>query len=76
MAKEWRPFDDECPHCGAGAEIFTDAEKGFAYEDDDARCEECKMPGTVMATENVGVFIIWHDDPKCTCEWCKNHPPQ
>ena len=67
---------DECPHCGAAAEILTSAKPGFAFDGDEARCMRCGMPGHICCDSETPASIVWHDEADCDCEWCKNHPPE
>lgn len=76
---EWRPFNDECPHCGDDAEVFTTTgQDNLAYDGDKARCVTCNCPGGVVLDDapdyEGSAYIAWHDEPNCDCEWCKTHP--
>ena len=48
--KNWKPFYDECARCGSSDMlVFTDAEQdGYAYDGDDAKCNECELLGSVI----------------------------
>ena len=77
--RTWQDWPDECPHCGAGAEVFTVSGKPNAASDgDEARCKDCHCPGVICITDpdedSAGNYIDWHDEPNCQCEWCKAHP--
>lgn len=78
MAKQWQMFDDECLHCGSPAEVFTATGKdNWASDGDEARCTACGCPGTVGVEDTIdndGASIDWHDEPDCSCDWCKSHP--
>lgn len=76
--KSWQPFNDECLHCGSSAEVLTSTgQENLAHDGDEARCTECKCPGTVTVDESENdneegnAAIVWHDEPSCDCEWCK-----
>lgn len=75
---EWRPFNDDCHHCGGGAEVLTGTGRdNWAYDGDTARCDECGCPGVVKVSgyEDEPATIDWHDPPLgCDCEWCEEHP--
>jgi uncharacterized Zn finger protein len=47
MEKQWQRFGDECPKCGAEAEILTTAPDGYGYDGDLAQCVECGHGGSV-----------------------------
>lgn len=52
MAKRWQPIDwAECPSCGDSVEALTDAEPGWVYDSDDARCVTCDWEGVACADE-------------------------
>ena len=72
---EWKHWDGgECPHCGSGLEIQTDAAAdGYGYDGDSLRCQDCGCPGQLMCDED-GAWESMHDDPDCKCEWCLSHP--
>lgn len=73
--KTWKHFNYQCAYCGSDAEVLTDApEPGFAGDGDEARCVECKCPGSVVVSEEPFATVNWHDEPDCDCEWCKAHP--
>lgn len=73
MNKTWKPFDDECLHCGSSAEVLTDSkEDGMAFDGDEARCTECGCVGSVNVYEESSASISWHDEPDCDCGWCNN----
>lgn len=80
--KTWRPFKGgECLHCGDDAEVLTDSgQDDFAYDGDEARCVGCGCPGSVRieAEDEASCDngIVWHDEPNCDCQWCKEHPAQ
>lgn len=75
MGSEWRPFNDECLHCGDAAEVLTDTGRdNFAYDGEKARCVGCGCRGSVSVDEDGTAIIRWHDEPGCTCDWCKSHP--
>ncbi len=74
----WRHWPhDKCLHCGNDAEIYTDAPKGQACEDDVARCTACGCPGSVViddfGEESATASVSWHDEPGCRCTWCRAH---
>ncbi len=74
MALTWKPFSDECPHCGCDAEVLTcSTEPNVAYDGEQARCGECGLPGSVRVEEDGEGWIHWHDGPNCGCEWCELH---
>ena len=59
--KKWRPIDwDGCDLCGDSAEIYTDADDGYAYDGDPARCVSCGAVGHVSADEDTPVWINWY----------------
>ena len=72
MANRWQPFDDDCPYCGEEAEVLTEADEGYAYDGDTARCCDCHCLGVVWVDEE-GAGTSWHDEHGCTCEWCLQH---
>ena len=73
VAKEWKIFKgDQCLHCGSAAEVFTEGDGEYIYDSEDARCVECGCPGSV-GVDDGRAYILWHDEPKCDCEWCKAH---
>lgn len=81
VAAEWRSFEAECAHCGAGAEVLTTTGRdNCAYDSDIARCTECGCPGYVSILDpwddEVVAEIEWHDEPNCDCGWCQTHPPE
>ena len=77
VKKKWRPLDwEECAHCGSAAEVFTECEKpGQVMDSDEVRCTECGCPGSVSVDDD-GCWVNWHDEPGCTCDWCKAHPAE
>lgn len=72
----WKPWDGgDCPHCGSGLEIQTDApEDGFGYDGDPLRCQDCGCPGQLVVCDEDDACESMHDDPDCRCEWCLTHP--
>jgi hypothetical protein len=73
----WQHFEDECIHCGDGAEVLTGTGRdNYAYDGDKARCVGCGCPGTVNISGHEGeaATIDWHDEPDCDCDWCRTHP--
>ena len=75
---KWKPFEDQCIHCGCDAEVYTSlTEPGMAYDGDCARCTECGCPGIVRADgDEEPACVQWHDVDDCSCEWCMAHPPE
>lgn len=77
--KAWRTFEAECLHCGGEANVFTDSGKdNYAFDGDQAICEECGCPGHVVIDESNGDgeatgSISWHDEAVCDCFWCRSH---
>ena len=79
--KTWKLLDwpDSCPYCGDGPEILTVRDDNLAYDGDEVRCASCHMPGYVSMDDdhaNPTAYINWHEEPGCTCEWCKAHPEE
>lgn len=77
MAKKWKPIEgSDCPYCGSGAEIYAweGLPASYGSDGDKARCQECHCPGSVIVEEFGGLWVNWHDDPDCRCDWCKEHP--
>lgn len=67
----WERWSESCPLCGDDAEVLTTSDQaGLVYDGDEARCVSCRCPGGVTVTEE-STYIAWHDEPGCTCEWCK-----
>jgi hypothetical protein len=59
----WKPLDwgEECPKCGAGAEVLTrDRRDDYARDGDKARCQECHHTGMASCDES-GAWIMWQD---------------
>lgn len=56
--KKWIDWNGECPNCGNGVEILTDAVQDHpypvAYDGDEARCVSCKWRGSVDVAEDNG----------------------
>jgi len=51
---------DECPECGCGAEVFTDADENYAYDGDDARCDgQCGNVGSVTVDGEANAYVNW-----------------
>jgi hypothetical protein len=72
----WKTLPDEfCLHCGDGAEVLTDQPPGYWCDMDPVRCVACGCPGQACADPD-GSWINWHDEPDCTCDWCKVNYPQ
>jgi len=72
--EEWKTFNgDDCLHCGAVAEVFTEGNGKYVFDSEEARCTECHCPGYV-GVDGTRAYINWHDEPDCDCEWCKMHP--
>lgn len=76
--KKWQPWTfDECPSCGAQAEVLTSStQAGTCYADDRARCSGCGHPGVMDVDETVETedglgraYVQWHDHD-CGCERC------
>ena len=69
MKKRWRPWSDECPHCGSGeVEVLTHAVgEGTAFDGDQARCTHCKQTGYISVDGNdyppTG-NVEWHTEVK------------
>lgn len=67
--KNWKIFYDECARCGSSdVSVLTDAkEDGYAYDGDDAICNECGLLGGVCidGEENESgdnsAHIDWND---------------
>lgn len=56
---QWRPFNDECPVCGAGAEVYTSSDQdNYAYNSEEARCEMCGHRGVIMFDMGE-TFVDW-----------------
>ena len=56
--------------------MLTDTGRdNWANDGDEARCCECKCPGSVTVCEEPDAYINWHDEPDCDCEWCVANPP-
>lgn len=54
--KKWIDWkNDDCPNCGDGIEVCTDAEQDNifpqAYDGDLAKCNSCKWEGNVVCDE-------------------------
>ena len=75
LAKKWRSFNDECPHCGCSAEVMTSSgEDGLAYSCDVARCTGCGCHGLVNVSgyDDGPAYIDWDEFVlECGCELCK-----
>lgn len=63
--KNWKPFNDDCPRCGNGAEVFTDAKGDYVYDGDNVECFECGLLGCINVDENdEGIAVAdvsWND---------------
>ena len=77
---QWKSVSwGECNSCGGEAEVFTTLEGEKAFDGDSARCTGCGCPGSVSVDDSLdapdgddGVASIqWHDEPDCSCWWCK-----
>ena len=56
--------------------MLTDTGRdNWANDGDEARCAECKCPGSVTVCEEPDASINWHDELDCDCEWCVANPP-
>ena len=74
MPESWELIGDECPHCGCEAEALTcSTEPNTAFDGDKVRCCECGMPGTAQVEEDGDLWVSWHDEPDCDCDWCQLH---
>jgi hypothetical protein len=67
----WQPFNDDCPHCGCEAEVYTTAAAGFAIDGDEARCTGCGCPGMVSCDEDGTGYVLWSEDPDI--DWVSVH---
>ena len=75
MNKIWKSHPAECNHCGGNSEICTyeGLDEGWEYDGDEMRCVECKCPGQWNVFDEDSAYESWHDEPGCTCDWCKAH---
>jgi len=74
--RQWRAFNDECPNCGSRAEVLTDTGRdNWANDGDEARCSECKWPGSVTVCEEPHAYVNWQDEPDCHCKLCVAKSP-
>jgi hypothetical protein len=75
--KTWRPWPDDCNHCGGALEILTDETRDdWGFDGDELRCSECKCPGYLAVCAVDDVCSVMHDEPVCDCEWCNTHPQE
>jgi len=67
MKKQWQQFGDECPKCGAPAEVLTSAKNGYAHDGDNAQCVECGLSGIVCCdgdqddAGNTTAWVLFND---------------
>ena len=62
--KTWKSIEEwgeECPECGAGAEVLTSAPDGLAHDCDEARCVQCQHGGYVTVIEEDYAYVNWND---------------
>lgn len=85
MNAQWKliPNAGNCPSCGDEPEVLTSStEPDCAWDGEKVRCASCGHPGTTAVDDSMDggndadgrLYVNWHDDPKCDCEWCKAHP--
>ena len=74
--KTWKRIEwgDECPKCGAGVEILTDAPEGLGGDGDEARCAECGHEGWVAVADIDEACINWQEDDPANSETNPKEP--
>ena len=58
----WWEIDEECPDCGALAEVDTKQPEGFVLDGDPVRCQGCGHVGIISCDAETDPYVIWSDE--------------